>query len=74
MEQATRDNCKHFHEIADSVFLQPELSLQCKAIVSVKKKKMRFCREQLKQIVFMLMGELPYLLFLLKSETKRYNI
>ena len=74
MEQVTRDIRKQFHEIANSRFLLPESTSRRKAIVSVKKGKLSFSHEQLKQIVFMLMGKLPYLLFRLKSESKNYII
>ena len=43
-------------------------------IVSVKRGKLSFSHEQLKQVVFMLMGELPYHLFRPKSDTKNYII
>ena len=45
-----------------------------KAVVSVKRGKLSFFHVQLKQIVFMLMGELPCFLFRPKSETKNYTI
>ena len=74
MEQAARDIRKRFHEIANSGFLLPDSTLLRKAVVSVKRGKLSFSHEQLKQVVFMLMVELPYLLFRPKSETKNYII
>ena len=61
MEQPARDICEQFHEIANSGYLLPQLTLLRKAVVSVKRGKLSFSNEQLKQVVFMLMGELPYL-------------
>ena len=74
MEKAARDIRKQFHEIADSGFLLPESTLLRKAIVSVKKGKLSFSHKQLKQVINILMEELPYLLFRPISETKNYNI
>ena len=74
MEQAARDILKQFHEIANSGFLLPDSTLLRKAVVSIKREKLSFSHEQLKQVVFVLMGELPYLLFRPKSETKNYII
>ena len=74
MEKAARDIRKQFHEIANSGFLLPDSTFLRKAIVSVKRGKLSFSHEQLKQVVFMLMGELPYHLFRPKSDTKNYII
>ena len=41
-------------------------------MVSVKKDKMQFSPEQLTKVVILLMGNLPYILFWPKSETKDY--
>ena len=74
MEQAARVIRKQFHEIANSGILLPNSTLLRKAVVRVKRGKLSFSHEKLKQVVLMLMGELPYLLFLPKSETKNYII
>ena len=74
MEQASRDIRKQFHEITNSGFLLSESTSPRKAVLSVKRGKLCISHEQLKQIVFMLMGELPYLLFRPKSETKKTTL
>ena len=63
MEKAARDIRKQFYEIANSGFLLPDSTFLRKAIASVKRGKLSFSHEQLKQVVFMLMGELPYHFF-----------
>ena len=74
MEHAARDIRKQFHEIANSGFLLSVSTLLRKAVVSVKRGKLSFSNEPLKQVVFRLMSELPHLLFRPKSETKNYII
>ena len=45
-----------------------------KAIISVKNGKVMFCIDQLSKVVNLLMGNLPYILFRPKSDTKEYVI
>ena len=61
--ETTSDICKQFHSIAESGFLVADSTLQRKAVVSVRKGKLVFSQQQLKQVVIMLMGDLPYFLF-----------
>ena len=72
--ETTSDICKQFHAIAESGFPVADSTLQRKAVVSVKKGKLVFSQQQLKQVVIMLMGDLPYFLFRPKSITKDYVI
>ena len=58
MAQAAHGIRKQLHKIGHSGFLLPESTLLRKAIVSVKTGKLRFSNEQLKQVVFKLMGKL----------------
>jgi len=74
METATRDIRKLFQEIAESGFPVPNSTLLHKAVVSVKKGKPMFSSEQLKHATKMVMGDLPYILFRPKLETKDYVI
>ena len=74
MEQAVRDIRKQIREIAKSEFLLPKSTLLRKAVLSVKRGKLSFSHKQLKEVMFMLVGELPYLLFRSESETKSYII
>ena len=64
------DFMKQFQDIATTS--QPAVTLLRKAVVSVKKDKKLFFPEQLMEVVTLLMGSLPYILFRLKSETKDY--
>ena len=74
MESAARDIRKKFQEIAASGLPIPLSSLLRKAIVSIKGGKVMFSMNQLVQVVDMLMGNLPHILFLSKSETKEYFV
>ena len=65
--------CKQFHTIAESGF-PVDSTLQRKAIVSERKEELVFSQQQLKQVVIMLMVDLPYFLFRSKSITKDYVI
>ena len=72
--ETTSDICKQFHAIAESGFPVADSTLQRKAVVSVRKGKLDFSQQQLKQVVILLMGDLPYFLFRPKSITKVYVI
>ena len=72
--ETTSDICKQFHAIAESGFPVADLTLQSKAVVSVRKGKLVFSQQQLKQVVIMLMGDLPYFLLRPKLITKDYVI
>ena len=74
MESAARDIRKKLQEIAASELPIPSSSLLRKAIISVKRGKVMFSMDQLVQVVDVMMGNLPYLLFRPKSETKEYVI
>jgi len=74
IETAVRNIRKQFQEIAESGFPVPNSTLLRKAVVSVKKGKLMFSSEKLKHAVTMVMGDLPYILFRPKSETKDYVI
>ena len=64
------DFAKQFQDIGPTS--QPAVTLLRKAVVSVKKDKKLFSPEQLTNVVTLLMGSLPYILFRPKSETKDY--
>ena len=68
MESAARDIRKKFQEIATSGLPIPSSSLLIKAIISVKRGKVMFSMDQLVQVVDVIMGNLPYILFRPKSE------
>ena len=70
MESAARDIRKELQEIATSGLPIPSSSLLRKAIISVKRGKVMFSMDQLVQVVDVIMGNLPYILFRPKSETK----
>ena len=74
MESAARDIRKKFQEIATSGLPIPSSSLLRKAIITVKRGKAMFSMDQLVQVVDVLMGNLPYILFRPKSETKEYVV
>ena len=74
MESAARDIRKKFQEIATSGLSIPSSSLLRKAIISVKRGKVMFSMDQLVQVVDVIMGNLPYILFRPKSETKEYVV
>ena len=74
MESAARDIRKKFQEIAASGLPIPSSSLLRKEIVSVKRCKVMFSINQLVQVVDVMMGNLPYILFCPKSETKEYVV
>ena len=74
MESAARDIRKKFQEIATSGLPIPSSSLLRKAIISVKRGKVMFSMDQLVQVVDVIMGNLPYILFRPKSETKEYVV
>ena len=74
MESTARNIRKKFNEIAASGLLIPSSSLLRKAIVSVKRGKVMFSMNQLVQVVDVMMGNLPYILFRPKSETKEYVV
>jgi len=60
METEARDIRKQFQKIAESGFPVPNSTLLHKVVVSVKKGKLMFSSEQLKHVVKMVMGDLPY--------------
>ena len=64
------DFTKQFQDIATTS--QPAATLLRKAVVSVKKDKKLFSPEQLTKVMTLLMGNLSYILFRPKSETKDY--
>ena len=64
------DFTKQFQDIATTS--QLAVTLLRKAAVSVKKDKKLFSPEQLTNVVTLLMGSLPCILFRPKSETKDY--
>ena len=68
--ETTSDICTQFHTIAESGFPVADTLLQRKVVVSVRKGKLVFSQQRLKQVVIMLMGNLPYFLFRPKSKTK----
>ena len=72
MEQAARDIRKQFHEIINSGFLLSESTSPRKAVLSVKRGKLCISHEQLKQIVFMLMGE--HLIFCFDPNQKQKKL
>ena len=74
MESAARDIRKKFQEIATSGLPIPSSSLLRKAIISVKRGKVMFSMDQLVQVVDVVMGNLPYILFRPKSKTKEYVV
>ena len=74
MESAARDIRKKFQEIATSRLPIPSSLLLRKAIISVKRGKVMFSMDQLVQVVDVIMGNLPYILFRPKSETKEYVV
>ena len=74
MESAARDIRKKFQKIATSGLPIPSLSLLRKAIISVKRGKVMFLMDQLVQVVDVIRGNLPYILFRPKSETKEYVV
>ena len=74
MENAVRDIRKKFQEIATSGLPIPSSSLLRKAIISVKRGKVMFSMNQLIQVVDVIMGNLSYILFCPKSETKEYEV
>jgi len=74
MATAAKDIRKQFQEIAESGLPVPNSTLLRKVVVSVKKEKLTFLSGQLKHAVKMVMGDLPYILFRPKSETKDYVI
>ena len=74
MESAARDIRKKFQEIATFGLPIPSSSLLRKAIVSVKRGKVMFSMDQLVQVIDVIMGNLPYILFCPKSETKEYVV
>ena len=61
---------KQFQDIVTTS--QPTVTLLKKAVISVKKDNKLFSPEQLMEVVTLLMGSLPYILFRAKSETKDY--
>ena len=73
METAS-DICKRFRAIAESGFPVADSILQRKTVVNLRKRKLVFSQEQLKQVVIMLMGDSSYFLFQPKSITKDYVI
>ena len=74
MESAARDIRKKFQKIATSRLPIPSSSLSRKAIISVKRGKVMFSTDQLVQVVDVIMGNLSYILFRPKSETKKYVV
>ena len=74
MESAARDIRKKFQEIATSGLLISSSWLLRKEIISVKRGKVMFSMDQLVQVVDVIMGNLPHILFCPKSETKEYVI
>ena len=74
MESAATDIGKKFQEITASGLPIPFSSLLRKAIISVKRGKVMFSMDQLVQLVDVMMGNLPYILFRPKSETKKYVV
>ena len=74
MKSAERDIRKKFQEIAASRPSIPSLLLLRKAIINVKTGKVMFSMDQFVPVVTVLMGNLPYILFCPKSETKEYVV
>ena len=70
MESPARDIRKKLQEIAASGLPIPSSSLLRKAIISVKRSKVVFSMDQLVQVVDVIMGNLPYILFVPNPKQK----